>query len=59
MTAILALMHAHDVTFYDAAYHALAITRGGTLLTADRRYAKKCARAGHVSLIAEWRPPSV
>lgn len=55
---IFRLMHEHRVTFYDAAYHALAIVRQGTLLTADRRYVSRCRSAGHVTLIADWEPPS-
>ena len=51
------LMREHGVTFYDAAYHALAIARDGTMLTANRRYVTRCSSAGHVGLIAGWRPP--
>ncbi len=58
-TQIFQLMLDHRVTCYDAAYHALAILRGGTMLTADRRYARKAARAGHLRLLADWEPPSV
>ena len=43
--AIIGLMRDHKVTFYDAAYHALAIRHRGTMLTADRAYVKKTARA--------------
>lgn len=53
--AILSLMREHKVTFYDAAYHALAIHLRGTMLTADRAYVKKTARAGHVALLNDWR----
>jgi predicted nucleic acid-binding protein len=53
---ILALMRAHNVTFYDAAYHALAIHLGGTMLTADDAYVRKAGRAGHVQRLADWRP---
>ena len=49
--AIVRLMRDHKVTFYDAAYHALAIRHHGTMLTADRAYVKKAARAGHVKLL--------
>lgn len=38
--AALSLCVKHDVTFYDAAYHALAQARRGTLVTADERYAR-------------------
>ena len=56
--AIVRLMREHRVTFYDAAYHALAIRHRGTMLTADRAYVKKAARAGHVTLLNDWRPPT-
>jgi len=56
--AIVALMRQHAVTFYDAAYHALAIRHRGTMITADRAYVKKAARAGHVTLLSDWRAPT-
>lgn len=58
-TQIFRLMRDHRVTCYDAAYHALAVIRRGTMLTADRRYVRKAARAGHLRLLADWHPPSV
>jgi predicted nucleic acid-binding protein len=57
--AIFRLMRDHHVTCYDAAYHALALVRGGTMLTADRRYAKKAHSAGHLCLLDTWDPPSM
>ena len=56
--AILSLMREYKVTFYDAAYHALAIRHRGTMLTADGAYVKKAARAGHVRLLNDWRAPA-
>lgn len=56
--AIVGLMRDHRVTFYDAAYHALAIRHRGTMLTTDRAYVKKAGRAGHVALLNDWRPPA-
>jgi predicted nucleic acid-binding protein len=56
--AIVDLMRSYGVTFYDAAYHALAVVRGGTMLTADRRYATKCYAAGHVRAIGDWQRSS-
>jgi predicted nucleic acid-binding protein len=58
-TAMFRLMQDFRVTAYDAAYHGLALVRGGVMLTADRRYAKKAAGAGHIRLIDDWLPPSV
>jgi predicted nucleic acid-binding protein len=57
-TEIFRLMYERHVTFYDAAYHALAISRRGTMLTADRRYVERCRTAGHVRLIEDWEPPA-
>ena len=57
-TDILEVMHTHGVTFYDAAYHALAIVQRGTMVTADRRYVKKSEAKGHVQLIDSWVPPA-
>jgi len=50
------LMRQHEVTFYDAAYHGLAIWRGGTMLTADRRYVTRARSSGSAALIGEWNP---
>jgi predicted nucleic acid-binding protein len=58
-TTMFRLMRDHHVTACDAAYHALALVRGGTMITADRRYAKKTAGAGHIRLLDEWTPPSL
>ncbi len=52
--ALKALMRTHKVTFYDAAYHALAMHVGGTMLTADDAYVRKAGRAGHVRRLADW-----
>ena len=48
------LMKKFKVTFYDAAYHAVAINRSGMMLTADDTYFRKTSRAGHVSVLASW-----
>jgi predicted nucleic acid-binding protein len=58
-TGIFDLMRQRAVTFYDAAYHALAIAREGTMLTADRRYVTRARPSGHLQLISEWVPPTV
>lgn len=42
------------VTFYDSAYHVLAIRTKGLYLTADKAYAKRARAKGHVALLAEW-----
>jgi predicted nucleic acid-binding protein len=47
----LELMKTFKVTFYDAAYHAVAIRHSGTMITADAAYYKKTSRAGHVAIL--------
>jgi predicted nucleic acid-binding protein len=44
----------HKVTFYDAAYHSLALVEKGTFVTADRRYIKKTHAVGSVRSIDNW-----
>jgi|SRR5579863_4791500 len=53
----LELTSRHDVTFYDAAYHALALMHGGVLVTADKRYVSSVAQSGAVIALADWQPP--
>ena len=48
------LMKTFKVTFYDAAYHAVAISRSGTMITADDTYYRKTSRAGHVEVLGKW-----
>jgi len=51
------LMSRHDVTFYDAAYHSLALMHGGVFVTADTRYANKVKESGSVVALSDWDPP--
>jgi predicted nucleic acid-binding protein len=48
------LMVKYKVTFYDAAYHGLAIHLGGTFLTADANYVRKTSAAGHICKLQGW-----
>jgi predicted nucleic acid-binding protein len=51
------LEHMQDVsgvTFYDSAYHVLALRMKGVYVTADTAYVKRAKRKGHVSLLSEW-----
>lgn len=41
---------------FDSVYHAMAIVRNGTFLTADSRHVAKAKQFGHVTLLADWRP---
>jgi predicted nucleic acid-binding protein len=49
----LALMHRHAVTFYDAAYHAVALETEGTMVTADTAYVRKASRSGALVPLGE------
>ena len=51
----LELMKAYKVTFYDAAYHAVAITRSGTMVTADDVYYRKTSALGHVQSLSTFK----
>jgi hypothetical protein len=53
----LELTRRFDVSFYDAAYHALALTRHGTFVTADSRYVERTQARGAVVALAEWVEP--
>jgi predicted nucleic acid-binding protein len=50
------LMRAYKVTFYDAAYHAVAINRSGTMITSDHTYVRRTFKAGHVRRLSDWSP---
>lgn len=50
-----ALVRDYRVTFYDAAYHALALVERGTFITADGKYFAKAKGAGAIALLAEFR----
>ncbi len=50
----LELMRRFNVTFYDASYHAVALTRGGVFVTADSNYYRKTTAVGHSMRLADW-----
>lgn len=52
---IFSIMVACKVTFYDAAYHAVALNRGATLLTADEAYVRKTNQIGHIMELKDWK----
>lgn len=54
-TQALSLAVAYEVSFYDAAYHAVALVYGGVFVTADERYVARASRAGGVSTLRQWR----
>ncbi|HJT20878.1 MAG TPA: type II toxin-antitoxin system VapC family toxin [Nitrospira sp.] len=54
------LKHMQDVpgvTFYDAAYHVLALRTKGLYVTADNIYVRRAKDKGHVTLLKEWQGP--
>ena len=48
------IMKAVDATFYDAAYHAVALKHRGTYISADDRYVRKALSIGHVIALQDW-----
>ena len=46
-----------DVSFYDAAYHALALIHNGLFVTADTRYVNRVTESGSVIALSDWQPP--
>ena len=42
-------------TFYDSAYHALALDLGGIFLTSDHRHIAKAASHGNIAALKEWK----
>jgi predicted nucleic acid-binding protein len=41
---------------FDSIYHAMAIQRGGTFITADERHFRKAKQFGSVTLLTDWQP---
>jgi len=53
-TATVQLASRFQVTFYDAAYHALAIEQDGFFVTADEKYIQKAGSVGHILHLKDW-----
>ncbi len=53
----LELVSRHEVTFYDAAYHSIALVHGGMFVTADSRYVSRVVDSAAVMALADWQPP--
>jgi predicted nucleic acid-binding protein len=54
----LELTRRHDITFYDAAYHALALLHDGLFITADTKYVTCAGKSGGVIALSDWAPTS-
>lgn len=48
------IMNAIEVTFYDAAYHAVALKHRGIYISADDKYVRKAFPLGHVIALRDW-----
>jgi predicted nucleic acid-binding protein len=57
LVRVLELTKRYEVSFHDAAYHALAIIHDGLFVTADTRYVTRVAETGNVVALGEWQPP--
>lgn len=51
---ILDITDAIDVTFYDAAYHSVALKHRGIYVSADDKYVRKVLSVGHVMALRDW-----
>lgn len=51
----LELTSRYKVSFYDAAYHALALIHDGLFVTADHRYVARVNELGSVIVLNEWQ----
>jgi predicted nucleic acid-binding protein len=47
----------YEVSFYDAAYHALALIHNGLFVTVDTRYINRAREPGSVIALSDWQPP--
>lgn len=53
----LELTRRYEVSFYDAAYHALALIHNGTFVTSDAKYVNRVREHGAAMTLREWEPP--
>ena len=53
-TATLSIMKECKVTFYDAVYHAVALDKKATLITADVAYYRKASQLGNILLLENF-----
>ncbi len=49
------LVGQYRVTFYDAVYHGVAFLNKGTMVTMDKAYYRKAAKAGNVAMLEDFR----
>lgn len=53
-TTALGLAVRHRTTFYDASYHAVAMTRRGVFVTADEKYLERVKAEPHARHLEAW-----
>lgn len=51
----LSLMRQYQVTFYDASYHALAMTENAVFVTADVAYIRKVGNQPEIMKLSDWK----
>jgi len=51
----LSLIRQYQVTFYDAAYHALAMTENALFVTADVAYLRKVGNQPEIMKLSDWK----
>jgi predicted nucleic acid-binding protein len=57
VTATLELIARYGGTFYDAAYHAVALVHGGLFVTSDLQYLERTGTDSAIMPLAHWQPP--
>ncbi len=55
MAEILRLVNRYSVTFYDAAYHGLAIIQNALLITADEKYLRTVGKEDCAIHLKDWQ----
>lgn len=59
LTITLQLTERTGGTFYDAAYHAVALVHGGHFITADAKYLERAKPEGGIIFLADWQTPAI
>lgn len=54
LEAACSLAQEYSVSFYDTAYHALAVVESGLFVTADERYLRAVGSHANVCHLADW-----
>ncbi len=57
LAKVLELTRRYEVSFCEAAYHAVALVHGGVFVTADAQCVHRAREAGSVISLRDWQPP--